>query len=211
MQRIPMTSYEQAHSAFQWEIPATFNFGTDVIDHWAKDPDKLALIWANSKGDEKRLTFADVSRLTNRFAKLLASLGIAKGDRVIVMLPRIPQWQIAMIGCHKLGAVPIPCVTMLTEKDINFRVQHTGAVAAITTAENAHKFSDAVEVRISVGACDGWTEFDARPEPTDVAFVPAQTSATDPAVLYYTSGSSGMPKGVSHSSGGLYAWRVSAW
>lgn len=211
MQRDPMMTYEQTHADFRWEIPDTFNFGTDVIDEWAKDPDRLALIWANSKGAERRLTFRDVSHQSNQLASLLASKGIGKGDRVIISLPRIPEWQIAMIGCHKLGAVPIPCVTMLTEKDIDYRVRHAGAAAAITTAADTHKFGGTFKARISVGASDGWTEFTEHPEMGDGAFTPTRTAAQDPAVLYYTSGSSGMPKGVSHSCGGLFSWRVSAW
>ena len=211
MQRIPMKTYEQAHADFRWEIPDTFNFGANVIDEWAKDPERLALIWVNEQGDERRLTFADVSRLTNQFANLLAAEGITQGDRVIVMLPRIPEWQIAMIGCHKLGAVPIPCVTMLTEKDIEYRVRHSGAAAAITTADNTHKFGEDLKARISVGASDGWTEFDEGLAAANESFTSVRTKAEDLAVLYYTSGSSGMPKGVSHSSGGLFAWRVSAW
>jgi acyl-coenzyme A synthetase/AMP-(fatty) acid ligase len=214
MQRVPMKTYDQAHADFRWEIPESFNFGADVIDKWAKDPEKLALIWANAEGDERRLTFRDVSRLSNQFASLLDSQGIGKGDRVIISLPRIPEWQIAMIGCHKLGAVPIPCVTMLTQKDIQYRIEHSDATGAITTADNTHKFEGslkALSARISVGVSDGWTEFSAGLETADETFTPIQTASEDPAVLYYTSGSSGLPKGVSHSSGGLFSWRVSAW
>ena len=211
MRRVPMATYEQALEEFEWEIPDTFNFGADVIDEWAKEPDKLALIWANSEGRERRLTFRDVAALSNRFANLLAANGVAAGDRVVVMLPRIPEWQVAMVGCHKLGAVPIPCVTMLTEKDVAYRVRHAGAAAAVTTADNTHKFGEGCRCRISVGAAEGWIEFEAGLQAASDEFTPRRNAAEDPAVLYYTSGSSGMPKGVSHSSRGLFSWRVSAW
>ena len=149
MERIsPTASYRDLHASFRWDVPPHFNFGADVIDAWARDPGRLALIWANDKGEERRLTFRDVSRLSNRLANHLRARGVAKGDRVVVMLPRIPEWQIALIGCLKIGAVPIPCVTMLTRKDLDYRIGHSGAVAAITTADNVAKFADGPAVRI---------------------------------------------------------------
>ncbi len=160
MKQVPMKTYQSAHDQFRWEIPATFNFGTDVIDKWATDKNRLALIWLNDKGDEKRFAFHQIKTLSNQFANLLAAQGVQKGDRVIIMLPQLPEWQIAMIRCNRLGAVPVPCITMLTPKDVAYRVHHSDAVAAVTTAENAPKFAGLdLAVRISVGQSAGWTEF----------------------------------------------------
>ncbi|MBT6094964.1 MAG: AMP-binding protein, partial [Rhodospirillaceae bacterium] len=89
-----MHNYATAHRDFRWDIPDTFNFAVDVVDRWAEDPDKLALIWCNEAGDERRLTYAEISQQSQQFANLLASQGITKGDTVIVMLPRIPAWQV---------------------------------------------------------------------------------------------------------------------
>jgi acetyl-CoA synthetase len=212
MKQIPMKTYQTAHDQFRWEIPATFNFGTDVIDRWATDKDRLALIWLNDKGDEKRFTFHQIKTLSNQFANLLAAQGVQKGDRVVIMLPRLPEWQIAMIGCNRLGAVPVPCITMLTPKDVAYRVHHSDAVAAITTAANAPKFAGLdLGIRISVGQSEGWTDFTQGLSQQPKEFAPPTIRAEDPAVLYYTSGSSGDPKGVLHSSRALFAWRVSAW
>lgn len=126
------------------------------------------------------------------------------------MLPRIPEWQIAMIGCLKAGAVPIPCVTMLTSKDIDYRVAHSGAVAAVTTSANVGKFSAQMKARLSVDGGAGWDEFESALGAQSDIFEPAAVQADDPAVMFYTSGSTGMPKGVCHAARALYAWRLSA-
>jgi len=211
MKRIEMTSYDAARDGFAWDIPDTFNFGGDVVDVWAEDPARMALIWVNHAGEERRFTYADIRDLSNRFANYLASKGVRKGDRVLVMLPRLPEWQIALIGCNKLGAVPIPCVTMLTQKDIDYRLHHSGAVAAVTMAQEVGKVSEKVPVRVCVGDAPGWDSFDKELARQSSEFTPAEIAAEDPAIMFYTSGSTGMPKGVLHSSRGLFSWRVSAW
>ena len=187
MKRTRMTNYDKAHAAFEWSLPDSFNFGGDVIDAIAEDPGRLALIWCDGAGAERRFTFADIRRLSNRFANLLRANGVAKGDRVVVMLPRIPEWQIAMIGCLKLGAVPIPCITMLTEKDIAYRVTHSGAVAVVTTATDAAKFDNAAAFRLrcAVGAeNDGdWLDFDAAIDAQPDDFDPVPVGIEDPAIL----------------------------
>ena len=96
----------------------------------ARDKDKIALIWCNDSNTERILTFQEIADSSNQVANWLIEQGVSQGDRVIVMLPRIPEWQICLTACLKLGAVPIPCITMLTEKDIAYRMDHSGAAAA---------------------------------------------------------------------------------
>lgn len=210
-----MRDYDATARDFVLDIPATFNFGQDVVDAQTLKYDKPALIWCNDRGDERLFNFSDITRLTNQLANLLEQQGIKKGDRILILLPRIPEWQIAMVACMKAGAIPIPCIEMLTEKDVAFRVAHSGATAAITTVANTHKFEvcDQLAVRIAVGSqaqcAPGWLSIDqAWREPG--SFKCAVMQAEDPALLYYTSGSSGQPKGVLHSSRGVYSWRLSA-
>ena len=129
------------------------------------------------------------------------------------MLPRIPEWQIAVVAALKLGAVPIPCIEMLTPKDLDYRVRNSGAKAAICRAEHVEKFAklaDVLDVKVAVGAAEGWSSFDALLETPAEKFVAADVAAEDPAIMYYTSGSTGNPKGVLHASRGLWSWYVSA-
>jgi acyl-coenzyme A synthetase/AMP-(fatty) acid ligase len=215
MKRIEMADYGTAHRSFAWEVPEAFNFGGDVVDHWAQDPTRLALIWCDDTGREERYTFADIKALSNRCANALSAAGVKRGDRVIVMLPRVPQWQIAMVGCLKLGAVPIPSIDMLTEGDVAYRVEHSEATGAITTAANCDKFPGTgarLVARLSVGgAPNGWTDFDTALAAASPDFSPAALPADEPAIIYYTSGSTGKPKGVTHAARAIFAWRVSAW
>ncbi len=212
--KVPFTTYEETRRRFRWELPATFNFGRDVVDDWAaRMPDKLCLIWQDETGRERRFTWRDMSLLSSRFANVLARAGIRRGDRIVVMLPRIPEWQVAMVGCTRLGAVPVPCIEMLTEKDVAYRVAHCGAVAAITTGASTQKFGDAsgFRLRLAVGAAPGWSEWEAALAGEPDTFACADTGIEEPAIIYYTSGSTGLPKGVTHAARSLYAWRVSAW
>lgn len=206
-----MQDYADTARRFALSLPKSFNFGRDVVDRQAEESDKAALIWCNEAGAERRFSFSDIKRRTNQLAHLLVQQGLCKGDRILILMPRLPEWQISMVACMKIGAIPIPCIEMLTLKDIAYRVADSGARAAITTVANISKF-DRNLLRTCVligGAADGWTQFaDADRQPED--FECAEMQLEDPALLYYTSGSSGNPKGVLHAARALYAWRLSA-
>jgi acyl-coenzyme A synthetase/AMP-(fatty) acid ligase len=197
-------SYDELRRSFRWDAPATFNFAADVVDAWAKDPEKLALLWCDDAGREERHTFARIADLSKRLGSILRARGLKKGDRCIVMLPRIPQWQVAMVGCLRMGVIPIPCIDMLTAKDVQFRVGHSGAVGAITTMANVAKFP-VLGMRLVVGE-----DFDAALEVADPHCPPERIAAEDPVAMYYTSGSTGNPKGVTHAARALHAWRLAS-
>src|SRR6266576_6929091 len=112
-----MTDYEAERRNFHLEVPEYFNFATDVIGKWASDPRKLAMLWVGQNGERRQLTFAHFAEQSSRAANAFAEMGIQKGDRVLVMLPRIPEWWESVLGLMKLGAIPIPCTTLLTRKD----------------------------------------------------------------------------------------------
>jgi acyl-coenzyme A synthetase/AMP-(fatty) acid ligase len=197
---------------FKWQPPATFNFAVDVVDHWATDPTKMALIAESADGKQQTLTFAEVAKRACQLANLLKESGIRQGDRVIVMLPRIPEWQIAMVAVLRMGAIPIPCITMLTSKDIAYRAEHAGAMGIITTAAECPKLNDieGLPTRICVGeAPAGWISLNNAADLAD-SYTAATVGIDDPAIIYYTSGSTGSPKGVTHASRALWAWRNSA-
>ncbi|HEX7464273.1 MAG TPA: AMP-binding protein, partial [Actinomycetota bacterium] len=112
MSEVPpnMTDYEEARRSFRLEVPSSFNYARDVVDAWAaRSPGKLALLALDERGSNaRRFTFADLALASNRVANFLAAQGIGKGDRVFVMLPRVAEWHLLILGCIKLGAVPMP-------------------------------------------------------------------------------------------------------
>lgn len=212
----PLTDYRAVYDSFDWDLPESFNFGRDVVDVLAKDPGNRALVWCNEAGDEEIWTFADVARASNRFANVLTRHGIGAGDRIVIQLPRLPAWQIAQTGALKVGAVVVPCISMLTEKDLTYRIEHSGAVAVLTTADNAQKFPASLDLklRLSVGGGpsseegESFYDYDAEMDAASDDFTAERFPMKHPAAIYYTSGTTGNPKGVTHACRSLYAWRA---
>ncbi|MDD3155310.1 MAG: AMP-binding protein, partial [Victivallaceae bacterium] len=129
------------YANFPIHSPEKFNFAYDVIDRWAAiDRNKLAMIWTNQQGEEKRFTFRDLSQLSNQAANLLIKYGITKGDRVMLMIPRIPQWWIFSLALTKLGAIQCPVPTLLTSEDLRQRIRFGKFCMVITDHENLPKF-----------------------------------------------------------------------
>src|SRR5438270_5109598 len=166
-----MTDYEAERRSFNLEVPEYFNFATDVIGKWASDPRKLAMLWVGQDGERRQLTFAHSAEQSSRAANAFAEMGIQKGDRVLVMLPRIPEWWESVLGLMKLGAIPIPCTTLLTPKDIQFRAEIAEAAGFITDEEGAAKFDQVrsecptvqyailVDANADVAGREWWTSY----------------------------------------------------
>jgi len=194
-----MTDYLATRASFRLEVPEVYNYARDVVDAWAaKEPAKLALLAvAPDGGNPRRFSFADLAASSNRAANFLAARGIRKGDPVFVMLPRIPEWYDVVLGCVKLGAVPIPGTTLLTERDIAYRLERAGATVAVTDPEGASRVDEAADrlgvslERLCVGepAPAGWASWadglaEASERPPNVE----PTRADDPLLIYFTSG-----------------------
>lgn len=115
-------SYEDFMENFHVNVPENFNFGYDVVDEWAAiEPDKPALLWTNDRGEKIQFTFADIKRESDKTASFFQSLGIGRGDMVMLILKRHYQFWFSIIALHKLGATVIPATHLLTEKDIIYR------------------------------------------------------------------------------------------
>ena len=184
------------------EPAAHFNFTRDLVEGWAyRTPDALALWWVGEAGQgELRLTFAQLAEQSRRAASFLNAQGIRRGDRVLVILPRTPQWWIAMLGLIRLGAIPIPGTPLLTPRDIAYRIKAAGVSAVLTDASGAQKMGDFAGVRVAVGAdCRDWIDFDAGLAAASSDFDPGPTFADDPGIIYFTSGTTGPPKMVLHT------------
>lgn len=206
-----MAEYEKVYREFRWNTPAQFNFG-DVIDSFAADPSRVALLWEDQEGNRARLTFADIKEQSNRVANVLAGLGIRRGDPILLVLPRIPLWQSAYIGALKAGAMVIPCTSMLREKDLVYRANHSGAKAIIASVESATMVSDlrshcpSIEHYLIAGSSrSGWVGLPEAMQGASDRFATVKTAATDPAICYYTSGTTREPKAVLHAHAYCYS------
>jgi acetyl-CoA synthetase/medium-chain acyl-CoA synthetase len=181
---------------------ACFNFAGDVMEEWARRrPHDLGLWCVDESGTrEERLAFAEIASQLRRAAHFFHTLGIQRGDRVLVILPRVPQWWIAMLGLIRLGAVPIPGTVLLTTKDIRYRLETAEAAAVITSADLADRVEEFAGPKIVVGGEHlGWREFDEGLRAADPDFDPPPTRADDPGMLFFTSGTTGLPKMVLHT------------
>jgi acyl-coenzyme A synthetase/AMP-(fatty) acid ligase len=205
--------YITYYKNFRWNTPEQFNFGA-VIDEYAKDPTRVALLWEDQEGNRARMTFADVRRKSNRVANVLIGLGIGRGDPVLLVLPRIPLWHAAFIGALKIGALVIPCTSMLRENDLVYRANHAGAKAIIAASSAAEIVGDlrsrcpSLKHFLLAGAArSGWISLQEAMANASENFTPVRTRAIDPAICYYTSGTTKEPKAVLHCHGYTYSHR----
>lgn len=213
--RIKFDSYEDFKANYTVNVPDTFNFGYDVVDAWAEaEPDKMALVWCNDSGEERYFTFTDIKKISNQMCNFFVSQGIKKGDRVLLIMKRRFEYWITATALHKLGAVMIPATFQLTEKDLIYRVNAANVkmiVCAqdeniISHVENSESQCPTLEKKALVlpaGAKkNGWINYtDAYSCMSDVFDRPTgedAVAADDLMIIYFTSGTTGMPKMVQH-------------
>src|SRR2546428_745061 len=134
-----MIDYARTMREFHLDVPARYNWAFDTFDAWARDPGKLALLWVSSDGQARRFTFAELGERSRRFANALAGLGVAPGERVFIMLPRAWQWWEIVLACIRARVVSMPGTTLMTPKDIQYRLAISDASVVITDEENAWK------------------------------------------------------------------------
>jgi len=206
-----MTDYQAERERFAISVPQRFNPVLDIVERWALDaPEDLALLSLDGSGEVvARQTVADVALESRRAARALLDLGVAKGDPVFVMLPRVPAWYAVMLGAIRIGAVPMPAPNLLTTRDIAYRLDRGEAVIAITDADGSARI-DAIEAppttlrqrvcwSAEAGAPSGWHDLDELLDAAGDGDTPsAPTSRDDPMLLYFTSGTVSYPKMVRH-------------
>jgi len=220
-------SVEDYNKNLEFIIPEHFNFAYDVMDAWAEErPDGLALLWTNDQGEEIRATFADLKAQSDQAASYLQSLGIGKGDPVMLILKRRYEWWIVMLALCKLGAVVIPATHMLTKHDIVYRNTRASVKAIICAAdqyiteqigisvdesptlkhvivvgEKEEAIANSSLFTLHSSLCHSWEEeWQQAPKFVRPAFV---NNNEDTMIMYFTSGTSGEPKMVAHDF--LYA------
>ena len=206
-----MTSYEEEFASFRIDVPERFNPVVDIVERWAsEEPDAEALLSLDGQGEVIAAhTAAELTRDGRRAARALQSLGVRKDDPVFIMLPRVPAWYLAVLGCVRLGAIPMPGPNLLTPRDIEYRIGRGEAAAAIVSSEGAEKI-DQIEAELPTlkhrvewtadgGTRAGWHDFDAICEEAGDGTLPDDpTAADDPHVIFFTSGTVSYPKMVVH-------------
>lgn len=234
-----MNNYEKMCKDFKLELPEKYNFGFDVVDKWARDRTKLALVWVDADGKNcKNFTFWEIKTLSDKFANVLKSHSLKKGDCALLMLPRIPEWHIAMVGMIRRGVVPMPATTLLTAKDIKYRINQAKAKLVITDFDNMTKINEirdkcpSLKTLINIGMSQekiislakkmgtietlvkqsqGWLGYeDEMEEASSKLDQTEKTKSSDIMLLYFTSGTEGDPKMVVHEHSYALAHTITA-
>ena len=207
------SSYEDLKDNYRLHIPENFNFAYDIVDRYAREePKKEALVWTNDAGEVRRFSFADLKEASDRTANYFASLGIGKGDPVLLILRRRYEFWFAHLALHKLGAISVPATHLLMEKDISYRNNAAGIKMIVTIDESdlqdrvdaAMKDSPTVKKLVTIGGeRKGWERFHKGIDAASPDFVrPTGERAAgneDIMLLYFTSGTTGYPKMVQHN------------
>ena len=210
LNQIEFKSTEDFKNNFHVNIPDNFNFAYDIVDEWAKtNPDKVALCWSNEEGEHIDFTFKNIKEQSDNAASFFQSLGIGKGDKVMLILKRRYEFWFAIIGLHKIGAVAIPATHLLTPKDIVYRNNAADIKAIITTDDDlirkhvneALSKSPTITNLITWGnnIPEGWKNFQDGLRDAKTFIRPEHVNDNkDISILYFTSGTTGEPKMVIH-------------
>lgn len=199
-------TYEETIADFRWSIPKSYNIAFDACDRWAAaDPDRLALLVRTPKGETERWSYGRLAEMSNRFANVLRAHGVARGDRVAILLPQSPETAIAHFAVYKLAAVALPLAALFGVEALEYRLRNAGAKAILTNAAGLAKLAEIrdalpdLKLVLSVdGASDGAEDVHALLERASWRFAAEPTGPDDPAMMIYTSGTTGPPKGALH-------------
>jgi hypothetical protein len=196
------SDYDALYRAFRWHVPAHYNIGVDVCDRWAaSEPGRVAIFHVGANGAVQEISYGALRESSNRLANALAAHGIRRGDRVAILLPQAPAVAASHIAIYKLGAIALPLAILFGNEAISYRLQDSGARALITNAQGLEKLAGAraampdLELVLSVdGAADGAEDFEAVLARAADEFTPVATKSDDPALMVYTSGTTGPPE-----------------
>jgi acetyl-CoA synthetase len=201
-----LRDYDALYRAFRWDIPARYNIGVAVCDGWAdRDPRRLAILHVRPDGKAEEISYGWLKDTSNRLANVLRARGIARGDRVAILLPQSPQVAAIHIAIYKLAAIALPLATLFGVEAIRYRLQNSGAKALVTNAQCLGKLHEIraelpLELMLSTdGPGDGAAGLGEMLARASSVFTAEDTAADDAAMMIYTSGTTGPPKGALHA------------
>jgi acetyl-CoA synthetase len=193
-------SYEEMRAAHRWDVPERYNIARDVCDK--HDRDRLAMVWEDWRGEERRVSFGELQDLSNRFANALEAIGVERGDRVATLLPSLPETAAVFLGTYKRGAILLSLSVLYGDEGIEHRLRDSQAKAVVTDSANRHRIPEGIVEKVLVmggkGEADD-VDFDETMARASDRYEPADTAADDPAQLYYSSGTTGKAKGILHA------------
>jgi acetyl-CoA synthetase len=190
--------YEEMRAAFRWQVPSRYNIAADVLDK--HEPSRLAMFWEDWQGNERSLTFGDMQALTNRTANALRDHGVGAGDRVAVMLPPLPEAAATFLATYKLGAILLSLSILYGDDAIVHRLRDCSANVIVTDAANRDRIdrirADLPDLEHVLVVDEA---FGRAVEQASDRFEMLDTPADHPAQIYYTSGTTGLAKGIVHA------------
>jgi acetyl-CoA synthetase len=195
--------YREVYDSFKWEVPARFNIGAACCLRHTHDRTRVALHWEDEGGALAAFTFWDLQQQANRLSNALTGLGVESGDRIGIILPQRPETAIAHIACYQMGAVAMPLSVLFGPDALEYRLQDSGSVAALVdpaSLPNLARVRDKLPLLRHVigvaGARESWVQpWEKLLDKASPHFAPVDTAASEPALLVYTSGTTGPPKG----------------
>src|SRR3954468_8424767 len=191
--------YEEMRAQHSWDVPERYNIARDVCDKHERD--RLAMIWEDWRGTERRVSFGELQDLSNRFANVLEAHGIERSDRVATLLPSLPETAAVFLGTYKSGAILLSMSVLYGDEGIEHRLRDSGAKALVTDTKNRHRIPDGLaEVGFVMDTGEGErqsgdVDLGAAMDKASAAYEMIDTAADDPAQLYYSSGTTGKAKG----------------
>jgi acetyl-CoA synthetase len=194
--------YRETYEGFRWSIPADFNIAQYACRRWA-GAGRLALRWEDESGETRSYSYDDLLAAANRCSNMLAGLGVARGDRVALILPQRPETAIAYLACFQMGAIAVPLSFLFGPDALEYRLANSGARVAIVdpeTLRNLEAVWDRVPniewvVGVAGAHAAGVVDWDGTIQSASAEFQPVATKASDPCAIIYTSGTTGPPKG----------------
>ena len=200
---MPVDRYREVCAQHRWNVPADFNIAEAVCRRHASDPSRVAIHWEDEEGARTTLTYHALAQQADRLSNALASLGVQRGDTVAIILPQRPETAIAHIACYQLGAIAVPLSFLFGPDALEYRLNDSAAKIVFVDAASLPNLAPLRDrlphlrhVVGVAGARESWTvAWEALQQKSSTQFTPVTTRATDPALLVYTSGTTGPPKG----------------